>query len=198
MRRNLWALTVLCLLREKPLHPYEMQRLIRERHKDDFLELKRGSLYHAIERLAKAGLIEEVGTSREGRRPERTTYRLTDAGEREVLEWLRDLLSKPVREPSSFIAALSFVGHLTPGEAADQLLIRARELQCGIVAIDAILQSLVPQIGRVCLIEAEYALAMRKAELEWTRSLIRELREGTLAWGAGRPVQAPATERSEH
>ncbi|HVX61499.1 MAG TPA: PadR family transcriptional regulator [Pirellulales bacterium] len=191
MRRNLWALTVLCLLREKPLHPYEMQRLIRERHKDDFLELKRGSLYHAIERLAKAGLIEEVGTSREGRRPERTTYRLTDAGEREVLEWLRDLLSKPVREPSSFIAALSFVGHLTPGEAADQLLIRARELQCGIVAIDAILQSLVPQIGRVCLIEAEYALAMRKAELEWTRSLIGELREGTLAWGGGPACAGP-------
>ncbi|HEV7221111.1 MAG TPA: PadR family transcriptional regulator [Pirellulales bacterium] len=185
MRRNLWALTVLCLLRERPMHPYEMQRLIRERHKEAFLELKRGSLYHAIERLAKAGLIEEVGASREGRRPERMTYRLTDAGQSEVLEWLRDLLAKPVREASSFIAAMSFVSHLAPGEAADQLQIRARQLQCGLVAIGAVLENLVPQIGRVPLLEAEYAVAMRKAELEWTRALIEELRSGKLSWGEG-------------
>ena len=114
--RNLWCLTVLCLLREGPRHPYEMQRLIRERHKDDFLQLKPGSLYHAIERLAKAGLIEEVETSREGRRPERTVYRLTECGDVEALEWLRGLLSKPVREPSQFVAAMSFVAHLTPDD----------------------------------------------------------------------------------
>src|SRR5690242_14900046 len=73
--RNLWALTVLCLLRERPMHPYEMQRLIRERHKDEFLDLKRGSLYHAMERLQAAGLVEPMETFREGRRPERTVYR---------------------------------------------------------------------------------------------------------------------------
>lgn len=185
MRRNLWALTVLCLLRERPMHPYEMQRLIRERHKEDFLDLKRGSLYHAIERLAKAGFIEEVGVSREGRRPERTTYRLTEAGETEVLDWLRDLLARPVRETSSFVAAMSFVGHLTPDEAADQLTIRARQLQCGVVAIGAVLENLTPQIGRVPLLEAEYALAMRKAELDWVSQLLDELRSGKLAWRKG-------------
>lgn len=182
MRRNLWALTVLCLLRERPMHPYEMQRLIRERHNEDFLDLKRGSLYHAIERLAKAGYIEELGVSREGRRPERTTYRLTEAGETEVLDWLRHLLAKPVREASSFVAAMSFVGHLTPEEAADQLTIRARALECGIVAISAVLENLTPQIGRVPLLEAEYALAMRKAELAWVRALLDDLRGGKLAW----------------
>ena len=182
MRRNLWALTVLCLLRERPMHPYEMQRLIRERHNEDFLDLKRGSLYHAIERLAKAGFIEELGVSREGRRPERTTYRLTEAGETEVLDWLRLLLAKPEREASSFVAAMSFVGHLAPEEAADQLTIRARALECGVVAIGAVLENLTPQIGRVPLLEAEYALAMRKAELAWVRALLDDLRGGKLAW----------------
>ena len=167
------------------MHPYEMQRLIRERHKEDFLELKRGSLYHAIERLAKAELVEEVGTSREGKRPERTTYRLTEAGEREALEWLRDLLARPVREASPFVAAMSFISHLSPNEAADELQIRAGELRCALVAINAVLQNLVPQIGRVCLLEAEYSVAMRKAELEWTLSLIEELRTGKLVWREG-------------
>src|SRR5690242_2922629 len=73
---NLWSLTILCLLRAGTMHPYEMQRLIREWHKDEFLDLKRGSLYHAIERLRRAGLIDVVETTREGRRPERTVYRL--------------------------------------------------------------------------------------------------------------------------
>src|SRR5438067_7376141 len=102
--RNLWSLTVLCLLRVRPMHPYEMQRLIREWKKDDFLDLKRGSLYHAIERLRAAGLIEVVETSREGRRPERTVYRITAGGEQEMLAWLRELLANPARSPTQFYA----------------------------------------------------------------------------------------------
>src|SRR3954447_22308732 len=93
--RNLWSLTVLCLLRVRPMHPYEMQRLIREWHKDEFLDLKRGSLYHAIDRLRDEGLIPVVETSREGRRPARTVYRLTGEGETAIQEWLREMLAKP-------------------------------------------------------------------------------------------------------
>src|SRR6516225_8622595 len=123
--RNLWSLTVLCLLKERPMHPYEMQRLIRQRKKDQFLDLKRGSLYHAIGRLQRAGLIEPVATTREGRRPERTTYRLTEDGADEVLAWLRELLANPARDSSQFFAALSFIAHLTPADALEQLEVRA-------------------------------------------------------------------------
>ena len=102
-----------------------------------------------------------------------------------MLDWLRDLLARPVRETSSFIAAMSFVAHLTPDEAADQLQIRVRELQCGIVAFGAVLENLTPQIGRVPLLEAEYAVAMRKAELQWIRDLLEDLRSGKLVWRKG-------------
>src|SRR5262249_54313889 len=128
-RRNLWSLTVLCLLRLRPMHPYEIQRLIREWHKDEFLDLKRGSLYHAINQLPRAALILPVETTREGRRPERTVYRLTEEGEREGLEWLRDLLAKPVREPGQFFAALSFLPHVPPEVALSQLQERAGLLE---------------------------------------------------------------------
>ncbi len=189
--RNLWALTVLCLLRERPMHPYEMQRLIRERHKDQFLDLKRGSLYHAIERLHQAGLIEVVETSREGRRPERTIYRLTETGEREVLDWLRELLAKPVCEPSQFVAALSFLPHLNAEDALDQLHTRASRLELAIVGINAILEKLVPRIGRVVLVEVEYVRAMQQAELEWVRSVIDDIRAGRLAWDRERLCPMP-------
>jgi DNA-binding PadR family transcriptional regulator len=189
--RNLWALTVLCLLRERPMHPYEMQRLIRQRHNDQFLDLKRGSLYHAIERLEGAGLIEAVETSREGRRPERTVYRLTEPGQREVLDWLREMLAKPVRESSQFLAAMSFALHLSAEDVVDQLSERGRRIEMGIVALNAVLQTLSPQIGRACLLEAEYARAMSQAELNWVRSLVDEIRAGRITWQA--PVcRAPA------
>lgn len=181
--RNLWSLTVLCLLRERPMHPYEMQRLIRQRHNDQFLDLKRGSLYHAIERLQKAGLIDPIETSREGRRPERTTYRLTDLGEREVLDWLRELLAKPACEPSQFVAALSFVQHLSAEDVLDQLQMRVQRLEMGIVAISAVLERLMPQIGRACLVEAEFMRALRQAELDWVHSVIADIRAGRLTWG---------------
>src|SRR3981081_4456655 len=98
-----WELAVLSFLRERPMHPYEIQRLLKERHKDDVLVLKRGSLYHAINRLESSGLIESGETTRDGRRPERTTYRLTKMGKRKLLAWLRTLISVPQRERSNFM-----------------------------------------------------------------------------------------------
>lgn len=180
--RNLWSLTVLCLLRQRPMHPYEIQRLIRERKKEDFLDLKRGSLYHAIGRLQKAGLIEAVETQKEGRRPERTVYRLTDDGERELLAWLRELLSKPTPDSSPFFAAISFLPHLTPEQVVDRLEERMRVLEAEIAAFDSSLTELTPRIGRLVLLEAEYARAMRRAELSWVGSVIEEIRAGRLAW----------------
>src|SRR5262249_42597119 len=155
-RYNLWSLTVLCLLRVRPMHPYEMQRRIREWHKDEFLDLKRGSLYHAIERLRRHGAIEPVETTREGRRPERTVYRLTEAGERQMLHWLQVMLARPVREPTQFFAALSFLPHLTPENVQTQLQHRAALLEAEIAGLDMVLKTMVPQIGRLVLIEVEY------------------------------------------
>src|SRR3954465_3094754 len=118
---NLWAICILCLLREAPMHPYEMQRLIGQRKKDDFLDLKRGSIYSNIERLVRAGLIESMERRRDGKRPERTVYRLTGGGRGGLPRRLAELLSNPAHGPVAFLAALSFLGHLTPADALEQL-----------------------------------------------------------------------------
>jgi DNA-binding PadR family transcriptional regulator len=180
--RNAWALNVLCLLRESPMHPYKMQRLIRERRKDDFLDLKRGSLYHNITRLESAGLIEPVETFRDGRRPERTTYRLTDRGEQELLSWLRELLASPAQGPIPFRATLSFLAHLSPRDAEKVLSSRKKSLEKEVESLGAGLRKLVAHVGRLPILEAEYTRAIRRAELAWTRSLIDDLRRGVLTW----------------
>jgi DNA-binding PadR family transcriptional regulator len=182
--RNLWALTVLCLLFERPMHPYEMQRLIRQRKKDDFLDLKRGSLYHAIGKLQRAGLIEAIAVTREGKRPERTTYRITTEGSEELVAWLRELLTNTARETSHFFAALSFIPVLSPADALQQLQDRAGLLATEIAEMERVLQSLLPKIGRVVLLELEYSLVLRRAELAWLNGVTEDLRMERLTWSS--------------
>src|SRR6516162_5068252 len=100
--KNLWSLTVLVFLRLRPMHPYELQSIIRITHKDDFLRLNPGSLYNSIERLLSGGLIEVAATTRSGRRPERTVYRITTRGAQEAVSWLRELLQKPMADTTWF------------------------------------------------------------------------------------------------
>jgi len=179
---GLWELAVLSLLRERPMHPYEIHRLLKERHKDDVLVLKRGSLYHAINRLESSGLIESGETTRNGRRPERTTYNISKTGKQKFLEWLRTLISVPQRERSNFMGAVSFLVHLTPEEAIEVLKRRIVLLEQEIADRDRTLAEARTRVSRIHLIESEYAQAMRAAELSWVRQLVSELRSGKLDW----------------
>jgi len=181
-RHGLWELAVLCLLREAPMHPYEMQRLLKERHKDEVLVLKKGSLYHAIERVLRARLIAVVDTKREGRRPERTTYRITPEGEQALIRWLKEMIATPRHEPSEFMACVSFLLYLTPEEAIPQLEQRAQRLEEEVATIGVVMAALIDRITRVNLLESEYLRVMRQAELQWVRGLIADLRSGQLTW----------------
>jgi DNA-binding PadR family transcriptional regulator len=164
------------------MHPYEMQRLVRERHKDEVLALKRGSLYHAVNRLHRAHLIAPVETARSGRRPAHTTYSITREGRRELTRWLRQLIALPERETPVFMASVSYLLHLSPDDAARQLETRTRALEEDIARYDEVLTTMGPRIGRLNLLEVEYAQALRVAELEWVRGLLADLRSGRLTW----------------
>lgn len=179
---GIWEIAVLALLREAPMHPYEMQRLLRLRHKDEILALKRGSLYHAIGRLERDGLIGAKSTGRDGRRPERTTYAITATGHKEFSRVLRHIIATPRRESSEFMAAMSFLVHLTPAEALPRLEERARHLENEIAARSAGVAAAAARVLRINLVESEYLLAVLKAELAWVRNLIGEISSGKLSW----------------
>ena len=180
-----WALAVLCLLRERDMHPYEMRLIIRERHKEERLLLKPGSLYHGIRWLHEQHLIEAINVSRQGKRPERTTYRITSTGEEHLQIWLGELLANPVREASSFAVALDHMVHLSPSNAAAELEKRFKSLEPQAKAMEDALQALRPTIGRINVLELEYECALCRAELAWIQKLSQELRSGSLNWDIG-------------
>ena len=95
---NLLALAVLSTVIERPMHPYEIASLLRSRGKEDDMDIKWGSLYTVVRNMVKHGFIEVVDTERAGARPERTVYRITDAGRAELVDWARELVSTPQPE----------------------------------------------------------------------------------------------------
>lgn len=181
------ALSVLNLLAERPMHPYEMRVLMRQRHHDRAFQIRESSVYDTVGRLADRGLVEPVEVSREGRRPERTVYAITEAGREELLDWLWELTSEPAVKYPEFAAPLMFVYALGRDRAIAALSQRAARIEAEITSSDAFRGALtaeVPGFPRVFGIEEEYAQAMRRAELAWVRAIVAELRDGTFPWPA--------------
>src|SRR4029078_5347526 len=78
-RRSPLALAILGLLENGPMHPYGIQRLIKQWGKEQVVNVgQRTSLYLMIVRLEEAGLLTAGATEQDERYPERTVYHLTD------------------------------------------------------------------------------------------------------------------------
>jgi DNA-binding PadR family transcriptional regulator len=180
------ALNVLALLTEQPRHPYDMHRTLQERRLDRSFQLGGlpRSLYHAVDRLARRHLVEPAETVREGNRPERTVYRITDEGRDEFDARLRHLLETPATEHPALAAGLGFAAYMTPGTVLDAIEGRIVALASEVAQLEAGLRALREHVRlpRIILIGVECRIALRKAELEWARSIAEELRAGTLAW----------------
>ena len=178
---NLLALAVLATVVQRPMHRYEMASMMRARGKDRDMDIKWGSLYTVVANLEKNRLLEVIEVTRQGARPERTVYRITDAGRDELVGWTRELIAEPEAEHTRFIAGLSVLAVLTPRDVMDLLRRRLGRLTETIDALTAQLRQ-ASDVPRLFLIEDEYRIAMTQAETDWTRSLLDELSAGTFPY----------------
>ncbi|GAA4380249.1 PadR family transcriptional regulator [Actinomadura sp. NPDC048032] len=176
---NLLGLAVLSTVSARPMHPYEMASLMRARGKDRDMDIKWGSLYTVVGNLEKHGFLAVEGSAREGARPERTVYGITDAGRDELADWVRELIGVPERERPRFEAGLSVLGALGPDEVAALLRGRLDAMEREIAADQAALDG-EKEVPRLFLLETEYDLAMRRAEAAWVRGFLAEIEDGTL------------------
>jgi DNA-binding PadR family transcriptional regulator len=178
---NPLALAVLALLFERPMHPYEMGVILKQRHKEESIKLRYGSLYTVIELLLRRGFIVARETGRDGRRPERTVYEITQAGRDALRAWMAELIAEPVKEYPQFEAALCLLPVLPPDEVLALLKARLKAIEQN----SAALAQQIEQVGRLnipplFLIETEYRLALLKAEQRFVAELIQRIEGG---WG---------------
>ncbi|MFD3840355.1 PadR family transcriptional regulator [Streptomyces sp. NPDC058642] len=121
------ALAVPAPLWPKPMHPYEIAQTLRRQGKDSSTKINYGSLHTVVQNLQKHGFVEVTDVERQGDRPERTVYGITEAGRQETAEWMPDLVAFPAKEYPIFETALSLLGVLHPGGVGPRLPRRDQE-----------------------------------------------------------------------
>jgi DNA-binding PadR family transcriptional regulator len=180
-RSNPLALAVLVSLYEKPMHPYEVAQTLRSRAKQESVRLNYGSLYAVVDALERKGFIKATGTVREGKRPERTVYEITDDGVREMNEWMTVLISTPAKEYPAFLAGLSFLPSLPPDEALAALRSRGEALKVKLAAMRGAMKAAqAAGLPRIFELESEYEEQQLRAELKFVSGLVDDMASGEL------------------
>ena len=174
-------LVILGLLRENPLYGYEIKQIIEE-HMSDWTSIAFGSIYFALDKLAKEGFVEKVSVEKEGKRPSRSVYQITSAGREEFMRLLRESWQQVEREYFSLDICLFFAEALPPQEIEAYLRGRQKALQEVLQHIhshrdEEMAQPDIPPVARAIF---EHSIAHTSAELEWVNDLLRKLESGTL------------------
>ncbi|WP_327293424.1 PadR family transcriptional regulator [Streptomyces sp. NBC_01198] len=168
------------LLGERPMHPYEIARVLRQRGKEHSIKINYGSLYTVVQNLEKYGFVTVAGVQRQGNRPERTLYGLTAEGRVEMHDWLADLVAVPVQEYPVFEAGLSLIAALHPDEVVELLTERAAAQEIQAAGLRGVLAKLGAELPRLFLLETDYKARMIEAQAAWVRDLLAEIAAGTL------------------
>ncbi|MFC6157838.1 PadR family transcriptional regulator [Kribbella jiaozuonensis] len=181
---NPLAFAVLGSLNERPMHPYEISTMLRARGKDQSIKVNYGSLYSVVSALEKHGFIEALETVREGNRPERTVYQITEAGQAEFNDWLTELVGTPLREFHPLEAGLAYLPGLPPDRAVELLEQRLAAVDAEIEETTALHEHMTTMdFPRIFWVESEFRLALLKAESAYVHQLAEEIRTDKLGGG---------------
>lgn len=177
------GITVLGLLSERPMHPYEMYQLASVHRGDQLVKIKPGSLYHTVSLLDKQKLVASIGTDREGNRPRRTTYDITARGREALEHQTREMLAIPVPEYPRLPLALAEMHNLPAETACRMLRIRLAHLDEAIAKHEAdYTATKAVEKPRIFRIGADYAHALIVTERQWIGKLVADIESGEMPW----------------
>ena len=189
------AVMVLALLHEEPMHPYEVFRTLEQRSETRLVRINVGAVYHAVERLVAEGLAEVVGTERAGKRPERTTYRATDAGTAALLPRLVSLLADDHPTYPPFAVGLAQAPHLPRAQALAALTARRDRLAAAHSETVSTLTQLRERrrLPLRFVLDVDHEAAMLAAEVAWLDDIIGRLEADPDTWESDQVLAGTAS-----
>lgn len=167
-------LAILGLLMDKDYHPYEMSQEMKEREMHNYMKLQYGSLYYAIEKLKKSGLIEAVEVISGGSRPDKTIYRITEQGKSEFERLLLEEMKLPPHLQHPFFAALSFVRYGDQEEIKVIIQSRIELFEKEAERMWALYEEHVPHASRAVLHMLYGGYRYTVTELNWLKDLYKD------------------------
>ncbi|MFF2772889.1 PadR family transcriptional regulator [Streptomyces bacillaris] len=177
------AVAALALLAEGPTHPYEMYQTLVLRSEDRLVKVWPGSLYHTVDRLARQELVRATGTEREGNRPERTTYEITEEGTLALGERVADIIATPVNEFPEFPLGLGEAHNLPLETVIDLLRKRIGLLRADIALLDDGIHRVTAKgLPAKYWLDVRYLRTMAEADVAALDALIDDLASGAISW----------------
>jgi DNA-binding PadR family transcriptional regulator len=163
------------LVRRGPMHGHQIRREAQTDRTELWTDIKVGSLYGALNRMAAEGVIEAVRTERAGNLPARTVYAITDEGRRELsvlrAEVLRDIRLRP--DPVDL--ALQYSQDLSEDEVLAAFADRRAALQVELTSWRHLQETAAPYLRGAEPLCLAHQLIRLEAELTWHDTVIAEL-----------------------
>jgi DNA-binding PadR family transcriptional regulator len=176
-------LIILGLLRERPYYGYELKRTMKERYMDEWANVAFGSIYHALRRMTQQGLVHPEATERDGNRPSRTIFAITEAGRLEFVRLLHEAWRTPAISPELMRVCLLFMQELPVDEVKAHLTHRAELLTRSIEHVKQIGNEVsakgAPWTARYIL---SYDITLWQANLRWIERLLEDIQSGRVTW----------------
>jgi DNA-binding PadR family transcriptional regulator len=174
-------LLVLGVLRaEEAAHGYEIRRELETWGAQRWANVAPGSVYHALTKMAREGLVEKVETEEPSKGPARTAYAVTKLGEREFQRLLREYLWKENPTMDPFQLALAFLDTVPGDEILAALKRRASSARAAAEALrfvnEAPGQDLPAHVVEGHLLAAYHA----EAEARWAEEAAEKVERGEL------------------
>jgi DNA-binding PadR family transcriptional regulator len=166
---------LLALLAAGPSHGYDLKR----RHDDRFPQarpLAYGQLYTTLQRLVRDGLAKVDGKDAD-KGPERTHYRATDKGTRELAQWLNEL-APPAPFVTNEIFTKVVVATLVAaaGEFADPAAYLHEQRAAHMARMTELTALMTaPGTDLATVLSADYAFNHLDADLRWMNTTAQRL-----------------------
>ena len=162
-------------------HGYVVRRELKSWAADQWANVQPGSIYHALKSLARDALLEPVGVE-PGEGPARTTYKITESGDRELQHMLAHALADASAGNDEVSAAVAMINLIPRKQAV--LLLKSRlaglegqlaPTRHGITSMPAMGKpEHVSELFRLWLVHLE-------GQVRWTQELIERLEAGAYA-----------------
>jgi len=170
------------LAKRGPMYGHQLRRNARMGRADLWSDVRPGSLYGALHRLAAEGLIEPLRTEQSGNLPARTVYAITAEGHRELRALRAEALQETGLRPDPVDLALVMSDELDAGVLRGYIEDRVRALTAQAAQFAHHGERTWPDQTVADDLVLEHARLRIEAELAWHRMVLS--RAGQLTTGS--------------
>lgn len=161
-------LLLLGILMEGKIHGYQLNEYV-QHVMSFYTDIKKSTTYFVLEKLEKGGYVTHE-VEREGKRPERRVYGITEKGRLKFFDLLRESISSYTPTLSSDNIGITFLGKLKSSEAKELLKAKKQKIKTEIDKFTGIQDH-----GVYLKFVLEHSLAYLNADLKWVSSILKNI-----------------------